>query len=364
MTTRIHKLNDPTGEPSREWLNDASQTLAEGQLVAMPTETVYGLAARADSPEALAKLAAIKGRPQGFAWTWHIGTNEDLLRVPGLQATARRLAEKYWPGPMTLVLPGVPPGLELAALEGWIGVRYTTEPFARALCAHADFPVVMTSANLHGERAAIDVDGLGRLDMNLLGLIIDGGKTRLQEASTILRIGRGKFEVLREGLHDIEALRRTAGRRLGFVCTGNTCRSPMAEGLARHLIAERLGCKPESLSDFGFETRSMGVFASSGAPASPHAVQALAERGIDISKHGSSPALPDVISELDELYCMTLSHRSALAMILAPGKDGHVRLLDPEDRDVPDPIGGSAADYRHCAQHIEDSLKQCLDAWV
>lgn len=364
MARRTQDLRDSEGEPALADLRAALEVLAEGGLVAVPTETVYGLAARADSPEALAALARAKGRPEGYAWTWHIGATRDLERFPDLRPPARRLAERYWPGPVTLILPGVPPGLELAALDGWTGVRFTAQPFARALCARADFPVVMTSANPHGARPAVSAEELDAHDFEALELVIDGGPTRIQEASTILRIGRGQFELLREGLHDLDALRRTAGRRIGFACTGNTCRSPMAEGLARLALSQRLECEPERLPELGFELRSMGVFASSGAPPSPHAVEALAARGYDLSGHASSPALPEVIADLDEVYCMTQAHLSALSMLLPPGKAGNLRLLDPSGRDVPDPIGGSLADYERCAGHIARSLEELLPGWA
>ena len=364
MDLPIYKLQDPTEEPSHEWLSKACEVLESGRLVALPTETVYGLAARADDASALARLAEIKGRPKDIAFTWHVGTAEAIERFPDLSPAARRLAERYWPGPLTLVLPSVPPGLELASRDGWTGIRYTAEPFARALCAHAEFPLVMTSANRHGEPAAVEPAELASLDASQLGLIVDGGRTRLQESSTILRLGRGRFELLREGLHDLAALRRTAGRRIGFACTGNTCRSPMAEGLARQLLAERLECPPDSIQDFGFHVSSMGVFASPGAPAADHAIATLARRGIDLSGHRSSPALLEVISELDEVYCLTHSHLSALAMILPPSKAGHLQLLDPQQRDIPDPIGGSAADYQRCAQVIAEALEERAKGWA
>ena len=364
MELLTYKLDDPTGEPSHEWLARACDVLASGRLVALPTETVYGLAARADDAEALARLAEIKGRPKDIAFTWHVGSADAIERFPNLSPAARRLAERYWPGPLTLVLPSVPEGLELPARDGWTGIRYTAEPFARALCAHADFPLVMTSANRHGEPAAVEASELAGLDPNMLGLVVDGGRTRLQESSTILRMGHGRFELLREGLHDLAALRRTAGRRIGFACTGNTCRSPMAEGLARKLLSERLETTEDRIGEFGFEVCSMGVFASPGAPAADHAIATLARRGIDLSGHRSSPALLDVITGLDEVYCLTQSHLQALAMILPPSKAGNLQLLDPQQRDIPDPIGGSAADYQRCAQVIYEALEERARGWA
>ena len=364
MSPRRLRLTDPAGEPSRELLADAATVLARGGIVALPTETVYGIAARADDPRALEALADLKGRPYDKPWTWHVGTIGALESFPDPRPNVRRLAERYWPGPMTLVLPGVPAGLELAARDGWTGIRYTAEPLARALCTYTEFPVVMTSANRHGERPATDSAGLAELDLERVELVIDSGTTRLQEPSTILKIGQGHFELLREGLHDLDALRRTSGMRIGFACTGNTCRSPMAEGLARAALAERLCGEPSHIGEFGFEVRSMGVFASSGCRASAHAIEVMAERGVEISGHASSPALPEVIEQLDVLYCMTHAHRSALGLLLPPGRDGHLRLFDPEERDIPDPVGGTMADYRRCAQHIAECIEVHAREWA
>jgi protein-tyrosine phosphatase len=339
--------------------------LVDDGLVLLPTETVYGIAARADRPAALARLAALKGYGEAARpWTWHVGSADALNAFESVLKPARRLAERYWPGPLTLVLPGVPKGLEPIANEGWTGVRLPAHRATASLLAGLPFPVTMTSANRAGEAPAARVDDIPADLIDALELILDAGPARLSEPSSVLRIGRARFELLRSGLHDIEQLRAAAGLRIGFACTGNTCRSPMAEGLARASIAKRLETTPAGIADFGYVVRSMGVFASVGSPAADHAVRATAERGVDIAKHRSSPALPEVIAELDHLYCMTQSHVDALRMILPPGKDSAVALLDPDGHDIPDPIGGSANDYRHCAESIQAGIDARLADWV
>lgn len=360
------RLQIDTGQDSRAaaWLAQAVAVLERGDLVALPTETVYGITARADRAEALERLARIKGRPGEMAWTWHVASAAALETFPDLSACVHRLAERYWPGPLTLVLPGVPAGLELCAREGWTGVRCTAAPAAAALCEAAPFPLVMTSANPHGEAAAVDFAQVEPLPFADGDLLLDGGSTELREASSILRIGQGRFELLREGLHDLPALRRTAGLRLVFVCTGNTCRSPMAEGLARAAIAARLECPPEALSDFGFEVLSAGVHAPAGAPAAEHAIATLKGRGIDISEHASRTATPELVAPLDAVYCLTGSHQAALRQSLPPGKAEHVELLDPEGRDIADPIGGDASIYRACADQIASCIEARLRDWA
>jgi len=348
--------------PGPELLERAGTALAEGGVVALPTETVYGLAVRADRPAALGALARLKSRPPALHWTWHVGALAALERFPALSAPARRLARRYWPGPLTLVLPGAPPGLEAVAREGWTGVRCVAHAATAGLLNALDFPVVMTSANVHGGDPAADADQVAREFESGLALLVDGGAARLGEPSSVLRVGRGRFELLREGLHDLPQLRAAAGLRIGFACTGNTCRSPMAAGLARHAIAERLECV--DISDFGFELHSMGVFASSGAPASAQAVTALAERGIAIGVHRSSAASIEAVQELDVVYCMTAAHVAALRLLLPPGRDGNVEMLDPAGGDVPDPLGGTLQDYRRCAQRIAECIAAHLDEWA
>jgi protein-tyrosine phosphatase len=187
---------------------------------------------------------------------------------------------------------------------------------------------------------------------------------RLGEASAVLRLGPGHFELLRPGLIDIEQLRRTAGLRIGFVCTGNTCRSPMAEGLARDLLSRRLEVPPERLGEFGFEVSSMGVLGGSGAPPSEHGVETLAARGIDISTHRSSPAVPQDIKALDLVLALTASHLDSLRLLMPPGGTRHCELLDPDGGDVPDPIGGSREDYERTADRIQKALERRLDDWA
>ena len=213
-----------------------------------------------------------------------------------------------------------------------------------------------------GQATLADAQSLERELGTQLAMIVDAGPSPLAEGSAVLRLGRGSFELLRPGLMDLERLREVAGLRLGFVCTGNTCRSPMAEGLARHALEERLGTR--NLTDFGFEVSSMGVYAGPGAPPSEHGVRVLSQRGIDIAQHRSQGVPFDRLGGFDALYCLTQSHRQALLSALPPGQGPAVELLDPEGRDVSDPIGGSLADYESCASMIARAIKTRLDHWA
>ena len=146
----------------------------------------------------------------------------------------------------------------------------------------------------------------------------------------------------------------------------------MAEALARAALQQSLFGAADSKglaagldeTTFGFSVRSAGVYAGVGAPAADHAVTTLADRGIDLSEHGSRPAIDREVAEADHVYCLTRSHQAALLGMLPPGAADSVELLDPEGRDVPDPFGGSLEVYRKTADVLEAFIEARLGSWV
>jgi protein-tyrosine-phosphatase len=139
-----------------------------------------------------------------------------------------------------------------------------------------------------------------------------------------------------------------------FVCTGNTCRSPMAEGLLKHLLPENCG----------WEVASAGVCAAEGWPVSGHAVQALREKQIDISKMTSSTLTPDRIEQADLLVTMTGGHRKAIEAAV-PESKGKVFLLKSFGvaqcaADIDDPVGGTLDDYRRVRDEIDAALPDLI----
>jgi L-threonylcarbamoyladenylate synthase len=192
-----------------EGLAEAARLLRAGRLVAFPTETVYGLGANALDARAVAGIFEAKCRPADDPLIVHLGSAEDVERVARPNDAAMLLADRFWPGPLTLVLPRQPrvPSAVTAGLDT-VGVRVPSHPVALQLLLTADLPVAAPSANLFGrlsptaaEHVLEDLDG--RVD-----LILDGGPTTVGVESTIVDLSGARPRLLRPGglpAEDIEA---------------------------------------------------------------------------------------------------------------------------------------------------------------
>jgi protein-tyrosine phosphatase len=351
-------------------VRDAAKVLESGGLVVFPTETVYGVGARADWPDAMAKLRDLKGRDVEQGFTVHLGRREEAHQyVPRLPPLAARLIRKGWPGPLTLLVevaqPEAAPILkgrdkgtrEAVYYNGVVGLRCPDDAVAQALLEHVSGPVVASSANLAGrpaprtgEEALPDLDG--RIDV-----LLDAGRSRHGRSSTIVRITPDSYRMIREGVLDEGIIERMAKVHILFVCTGNTCRSPMAAGLARKLLAERIGCDAGELERHGVHVTSAGIAGGAG-PASGGALRVMLQRGIDLSDHSSTALTPSLIQQADHVFVMTRSHREAV-LAMTPWAAGKTSLL-LESQDVDDPVGLSDDDYNECARVLERGLSKRL----
>jgi L-threonylcarbamoyladenylate synthase len=194
------------GEGHPEAIALAVEVLEGGGTVAFPTDTVYGLAARIDTYETIEKLFAIKERPQDRAIAALLGRVEDLERVtqkPNLEAL--RLAARFWPGPLTLVVPKHPGIPEIISPRPTIGVRIPDHPVALALL-QATGPLAVTSANLSGQNNTVTArEVLAQLD-GRIDLILDGGTTPRGLPSTVLDMTGETPVILRQGPLSADAL--------------------------------------------------------------------------------------------------------------------------------------------------------------
>lgn len=194
---------------STEALEQASEILRRGGLVALPTETVYGLGANALNPQAVEKIFAAKQRPSWDPLIVHIAEESEVLPlVTELPETARKLMHAFWPGPLTLLLPrseAVPP-IVTAGREK-VGIRMPAHPVARALIRRAGLPVAAPSANSFGrtsptraEHVLEDLDG--RIDA-----VLDSGETTHGLESTVMDPSLDPPVIYRPGIVTLEQIR-------------------------------------------------------------------------------------------------------------------------------------------------------------
>jgi len=361
MTTSIHL----TDENKSEALEQVEAALDAGKLVLLPTETVYGIGGRADSDEAREALSALKPTRVAQPFTLHVAGVDQVEPLAWLPVQARRLARAYWPGPLTLVLDVGPNGHPLA-FEGTLGFRVVAEPFTNEVLAKVRTPLLLTSANPTGETPPRAFDDAMRFAQGAAAVAVDAGPAEIGQPSSVVRVHRnGEIEVLREGALDRRNLLSRAATVIVFLCSGNTCRSPMAEVIARAMFAEKLGIEPEQLLDHGILIASAGCSTYPGIPASDHAITAVAELGLELGDHRSRPLEPALLARASQVYCMGRSHlQQANALLQALGGPFEDDAIRPEllagEHDIPDPIGGSLADYRAVRDEIVAGIRRIL----
>lgn len=350
----------------RDVVVEAVQWLVQGKLVAFPTETVYGLAARALDASAVERLLAVKRRKAGHALTLAIrGADEARDYAPDMPPLALRLARRCWPGPITLVVDDshvesavrrLPPRVqEAVSPSGNVGLRVPGHSVILDVLQMIAGPLVLSSANRSGQpeacTAAEVLDALG----NDVDLVLDDGPARYGQPSSVVLVRGKQCEVLRAGVVPEKTLRRLSSLMVLFVCAGNTCRSPMAEMLFRKMAAERLGCPVEELEDRGVIVASAGLSAISGMRAAPEACQVVSSWGLDLSMHETQALTESLVRQADVIYTMTRAQRQAIAREW-PQAAERCKTLSLTGADISDPIGGPLERYQRCAEQIRAEL--------
>ena len=198
--TRILPFNDDA-------IAEAARLIAEGQPVAMPTETVYGLAADATNAEAVARIYAAKGRPSFNPLIVHVSNLDAAEEIGEFDVEARRLAEAHWPGPLTLVIP-LKAGAHIASLVtaglSTIAIRVPAHPAMQALLRATGKPLAAPSANASGSVSPTRAEHVKKSLGGQIPLIIDAGRAERGLESTIVAATGGPLRLLRRGPLEIE----------------------------------------------------------------------------------------------------------------------------------------------------------------
>ncbi|MGO9921274.1 MAG: Sua5/YciO/YrdC/YwlC family protein [Isosphaeraceae bacterium] len=353
----------------RDVIHRAVACLAQGGVVGLATETVYGLAASALHPASVATVRRAGGADPARPLTLLLkGPAEVTDWVPDISLVGRRMSSRLWPGPVTLVFSDclgkglcsrLPDAVKsFVAPRGDVALRCPIGLFVRDVLKLLPAPLVISAGPTNEQSIPVTADalrGIAGLDM-----VIDAGPTQYQRLSTIIRIDDDRWTLEREGAVAAAAISQSSSVIILFVCTGNTCRSPMAEALCKLILTRRLRCSHDEISNRGFVVRSAGIATSSGLPAAAHAIDVVRGLGGSLENHRSRKIGVNLVRQADYIFAMTNDHREALVSAV-PDAEPRAFLLDPAGDDVADPVGCDFDTYRRTAQMIESMLEERLD---
>ena len=360
-------------------LEQAGEALGRGEVVILPTETLYGVFVKASDAGA-AMLDSLTGHPQTGnepRMTLHLSDLAWIREMLELRTpVSRRLVDRLLPGPTRIILEQPEMVLDQACARVGVGrgviengqstaFRVPDHPVPRSVIRASGGITLARSlgSSCFGNDGDLgsEISYSGLRDASAQGfspaIVIDDGPTLHRMSSTSIRIGLdGHFEVCPGGPMVEDEVLAMLNTHILFVCTGNTCRSPMAEAIARELIRK---LPPSGIS---FSVESAGVAAGDGYSASSEAEEVLKERGIDLSGHQSKMITPEMIERAQVIFTMTPSHAQAL-MQIAPQAVHKIFPID-QTHPIADPIGQSAEVYRQVADTLEELIKSKLKELV
>lgn len=340
-------------EDTDKFYNQTIEFLKKGDVIAFPTDTIYGFAADGLNPDAVKKLAEIKGRDEKpFTLFMAKSKIEEYAII-----TKRKIIEYFIPGPLTVILKKRK-WISLPLITEKIGIRIPQVDFIIKLLDLYDKPLAVTSANLSGQTPINSAVKIAErfTDVNL---IIDGGEL-LSRPSTVLDLTTTPPVLKRKGTVPILEIEKVYGRNVMieeslkfnvlFVCSGNTCRSPMAEGIFKTLINKKY-C----------EVKSAGTLQMSTLSPAQNAQEVVEEYGGSILQHLTQTITKELIEWADLILVMEFKHYDTVLEML-PKAAVKTFLLKEYKRkaiynQISDPVGKDINAYKEAARTMFPSLR-------
>ncbi|MBC8370609.1 MAG: Sua5/YciO/YrdC/YwlC family protein [Planctomycetes bacterium] len=337
----------------------AASALTAGEVIAIPTDTVPGLAVSATAAAGSKKLADLKGNNHAKPFSWHIAQLKTLQALsPNLPAGIHPWLIEKLQQKCTVLLPSKFFALPSAA--DWqfdkLGLRWPQNIDFQRLCQNLDSPLLATSINDSTSPPIFGDDLVSWLEQRNVPYalqILDCPPH--SPASTIIDVYPHP-KLLRGELVDFDEI----GLSILVVCSGNTCRSPLAAALLEAEIASSWQVSPEQLRNFGFDIQSAGTFAIDGQSISENSLAVAAENGIDLSSHQAQSLASANEHTWDIVLGMSHNHLNAIPPEIPAA------LFDHSSGEIADPFGGDIDCYRATYNQLQTAAQQWvkeLSAW-
>lgn len=329
-------------------IKEAANILQRGGIVAFPTETVYGLAADYNNKSAIDKLYIIKRRPKKKPFTIHIASKEKMLEfLDEPDELTKRLIDKFWPGPLTIIV---------KTKDGKnLGFRMPSNRVALELIKLSNLTIVAPSANISGRLGLVEPFSVVETFDGLIDVVIDAGPTEIGTPSTIVDITTLHPQILREGsnVNEVKAILQEDKRitNMLIVCTGNSCRSPMAEALLK-----------KELEKDGFNIKSAGIIAIDGRAASAETVEVMKRfANIDLSKFTTHRLTKELTGWADIILVMDTAQKDIIENTTPEAKQKiylykKFANIASDNPNVPDPIGKPFYVYEQSFKQIQQGI--------
>jgi tRNA threonylcarbamoyl adenosine modification protein (Sua5/YciO/YrdC/YwlC family) len=346
------------GNVNSDHLKEAASAVVEGKIVAVPTETVYGLAARADRIQTVERLSLLKGRSQDKPFSYVVSNTDRVINdyFDTLPPFGYRLMENFWPGPITIIY--------YSPDNRKIGVRIPSNDVLRDILTKANVPVYLSSANLSGQEEAISAEDVESIFGERIDLLVDAGSCQHQRPSTVIDLTSKPYKILRHGnITEEDIIRTFIKKRIIFICTGNSCRSPMAEFLLKkYLFRDRPHLEER------YDIVSAGISAFPGSTIAPTSALILKEEeDIEVKIFSSVRLDRHMVLAADFIFTME-DLQSKYIVQFEPTSEGRVfnlkKFLPMElEQDIPDPIGKSREFYQGVYSLLQKAVLELSD-WL